>query len=445
MLKINPDAVLRYSKLISEKIDEMEGNIQKSISINNSISNKKYNLNSINKRFNLIKDGVHSVDKIVQEIEEITDLTREELLSGHFENDYYEDKMLKYYAKKMCTNNVKNTKAYFEELGKYYDTSNDNGKFSSYYQRQNFINNYRSLLKDFNPKTYGLTDEKLEKDIIYIYDTRGSSEAYGVVNALANNAPKNYLDYHFNTTEQLRENRYYDYNGSIKNYQTNSELIKVNGYEYEIAQVLPKDCTETEKLAYNFCKANVVNTMRTLPDNYLKNGVLGNSNSIVLTSNVEVMNNGGKWGGYYKESSFFSKSNNMIVIDAHGSFIDNEYYTQDVLIHEMGHKFDDMMNPKNFFDYLLGRNYYTDNSKEWKDVYNKYQNVLCGINNNGYANYPNVNEFFGDVSVAYFKNPNTLKKLCPEAYDLFSSMLGGEYGYSYNVKIKDVVITKLNY
>ena len=151
----------------------------------------------------------------------------------------------------------------------------------------------------------------------------------------------------------------------------------VGGYEFN--QVLPKDCTKIEGLVYNFSKANIINTMRTLPDKYLKLCSEGSSNSIILTTSREAMNNDGTWSGYYKPSSIYRRNNNMIVIDIHGSLNDNEYYTQDTIIHEMAHKFDDMMYETSFLDKLFGRSSYTNNTTEWKNCYNKYKNVSHSI------------------------------------------------------------------
>jgi Mlc titration factor MtfA (ptsG expression regulator) len=147
------------------------------------------------------------------------------------------------------------------------------------------------------------------------------------------------------------------------------------------------------------------------------------------------MNNNANWSGYYKPTSFLGSNNNNITIDIHGSFTDNIYYTQDTLLHEMGHKFDDLIHEKSIIDWIFGSTSYTRSNSEWTDAYKKYNKVLNSINFGGYNTYPNVNEFFGDVSVAYFKNPQELKALCPEAYELMNKMLDGEYGYSYNDKI----------
>lgn len=430
MLQINPSEFLRIGKLMNNSLDTIDENIQ--YLMKNKTNHDK--ISEFNKLITTIKNDTLFLSKIIVELEEATGEDIDKLLSLKHNNDYYKDKLLSYYANLICNN--KNS-SHIETIKLCYESDDE---LSKYCQRQNFINNYANYLKDFEPEKYGLTQEQVEKELIYIYDTKGASEAYSIMRALVNNCPENYFEYNFNPTKQIKDNSYYDYNKkTIDGYITNSEIININGYEYEFAQVLPKDCTNIEMLAYNFAKANTINTMRTLPNKYLKLCTRGNSNTIILTCDTKAMNNTGNWSGYYKASSLFKKNTNMIVLDAHGSFNNNEYYTQDTIIHEMGHKFDDMMYSKNIIDKIFGKINYTASSDEWQNAYNKYKNVLNSINTDGYENYPNVNEFFGDATVAYFKNPNAVRTLCPEVYNLMNKMLDGEYGYSYYDKINEVL------
>ena len=433
MLQINPSEFLRVGRLINYSLSNIDDNMKYLIK-NYKDQNE---INELNQLITIIKNDTEFLTKIIREFEQATGESINKLLSSNHDSNYYNDKILSYYAN-LIVNNQKNSQDEIINL-----LYTDNEELSKYCQRQVFINNYSNYLNDFNPQKFGLTKEQVEKELIYIYDTRGPNEAYAIIRALVNNCPSNYFEYQFNPTKQTKSNSYYDYNkNTIDNYITNSEEVIINGYTYEFAQTLPKDCTDIEMLAYNFAKANTINTMKTLPDKYLELCSRGNSNTIVLTCDTKAMNNSGNWSGYYKSSSLFSRNANMIVIDAHGSFNNNIYYTQDTLIHEMGHKFDDMMYDKNIIDILFGRINYTGVNSEWNDAYNKYKNVLNSINSNGYENYPNVNEFFGDATVAYFKNPQDVKTLCPEVYDLMNKMLDGEYGYSYNDKIIQVLNAK---
>lgn len=430
MLQINPSEFLRIGKLMNDSFDTIDINMR--YLTKNNPKNEK--INELNKLITNIRNDTDFLFKIITELERATGENLDKLLSYKHNNSFYNNKLLTYYANLIC--NDKNNSS-VETLKLLLENDEE---LSKYCQRQNFINNYTNYLRGFDPEKYGLTKEELEKEIITIYDTKGPSEAYSIMRALVNNAPSNYFEYNFNPKEQINNNNYYDYNKkTIDNYITNSEVININGYEYEIAQVLPKDCTNIEKLVYNFAKANTINTMRTLPDKYLELCTKGNSNTIILTCDTKAMNNDGNWSGYYKASSLFKKNTNMIVIDAHGSFNNNEYYTQDTIIHEMGHKFDDMIYSKNIIDKIFGKINYTASSDDWQEAFNKYKNVLNSINADGYENYPNVNEFFSDASVAYFKNPNAVKTLCPEVYNLMNKLLDGEYGYSYNDKISQIL------
>lgn len=426
MLQINPSEFLRISSLIKNSTELIDENIK--YLKNNGFSSE---INELEKMITNIKNNTSFLTNILEEFERATGESIDKLLSSQYTDDYYEKKILTYYANVICNNKTNAT------LELCYEKDD---KLSEYCQRQNFINNYESYLAGFDYKKFGLTKEQVKEELLYIYDNRSLSDAYSIMRALVNNQPSNYFEYNFNPQSQMNSNSFYDYNSkTIGNYTTNSEMIDINGYKYEIAQVLPKDCTNIEALAYNFTKANTINTMRTLPNKYLELCTRGNSNAIVLTCDTNAMNNNGNWSGYYKASSLFRKSTNMIVLDAKGSFNNNEYYTQDTIIHEMGHKFDDMMYSKNIIDRLFGKTNYTETNSEWKNAYSKYKNVLNSINSGGYEEYPNVNEFFGDATVAYFKNPQSVKTICPEVYELMNKMLDGEYGYSYSDKIKEIV------
>ena len=437
MLQLNPSEIIKLKKQLDNSLDIINENV--------SYINKKYmipdtleyyQLNEIDKMVKKISEDSDFINKIIKELENITGENINNLINNNYSMSYYENEIVNYYAKAIC-NNTHSNELEILELCYSRDDQLDN-----YCNRENFIKYYKDFLKDFDFKKYGLTKEKVEEELLYIFNKRGATEAHAVMRSLVNNAPENYFEYHFNPGKQIKANKYYDYNSdTIGRYQTNSEIININGYEYEICQVLPKDCTETERLVYNFAKANTINTMRALPDKYLKLGTSGNSNAIILTCDKLAMKNEGNWSGYYKSSSLFSSDNNMIVINTYGSLFDNEYYTQDTIIHEMGHKFDEMIYERNIIDKLFGRKNYTNNSSDWEKAYQKYKQVLNGINDNGYEDFPNVNEFFGDAMVAYFKDPNALKVMCPEVYELTNKMIETENGYNYSAN-RTAILTR---
>ncbi len=432
MLQLNPNEIIRISKLMNNSLDTIKERLR--FLKTKYDSNDNINFDNLESHVTNLSNSTLFLNQIINELEEATGENIDKLISSNHSLSYYENKLLNHYA-----NNLNNNENQ-SKLDKIDLCYSKDDKLTNYCQKQNFAEYATSFFRKFNPEDYGLNKDTVINDLLYVYDKRGSREAYAIMRALENNAPANYNEYHFNPTSQLNDNSYYDYNSkTISNYQTNSEVININGYKYEIAQVLPKDCTKTELLAYNYGKANVINTMRTLPDKYLELCSKGNSNVITLTCDKLAMNNSGNWSGYYKPSAFFNNKTNMITVDIHGSFNDNTFYTQDTIIHEMGHKFDDMMYDKNIIDWILGRTTYTDSSDNWDNLYHKYGNVLSAINLGGYESYPNVNEFFGDATVAYFKDPEIVKSLCPEVYQSISKMLDGEYGSSYNEKMVHIL------
>ncbi len=432
MLQLNPNEIIRINKLISSSLDIIEENTLhlKRKYINDPSRIENLSIDKMTNLTNRIKNSTLFLSNILNELQEATGESIDKLLSSNHSLNYYESKLINHYAKNI---NENSTKGKLDAIELCYSKDD---KLSNYCQRQKFIQYANGYFQRFNPEEFGIDKETFYNELSDIYDKRGSNEAYAIMRALENNQPSNYHDYHFNPSTQKYDNSHYDFNkNTINNYKTNSEVINVNGYDYEFVQVLPKDANKVEEIAYNFGKANVINTMRTLPDKYLELCSKGNTNSITLTCARETMNNDANWSGYYKPSTLFGSNTNNITIDIHGSFTDNEFYTQDTLIHEMGHKFDDMIHEKSVIDWIFGKTSYTKSNTSWTDAYNKYKNVLNSINSGGYSTYPNVNEFFGDATVAYFKSPDVVKAMCPEVYNLMSNMLDGEYGYSYNDKI----------
>ena len=435
MLQVNPNEVIRLNNLINNSLETIQNHLQYFRNkYNNTDKVNKLELDELDTLTSKISNSTLFLTNIINELVEATGESIDKILDSKHSLNYFENKLITYYAKNI-NENANKTK--LDSIDLCYSKDD---KLNNYCQKQNFVEYAYNCFNKFNPEEYGLDQETIVNDLLYVYDKRGSTEAYAIIRALENNAPQNYHEYNFNPTSQMHSNDYYDYNdNTINKYQTNSENIDINGYTYEIAQVLPKDCTKTEELAYNFGKTNIINTMRTLPDKYLKICSQGNSNAITLTYTRDAMNNTANWSGYYKPSAFLSSKTNSITIDIHGSFIDNTFYTQDTLIHEMGHKFDDLLYGKNVIDWIFGTTSYTKSHSEWTKAYKKYSNVVSGLNMSGYMTYPNVNEFFGDATVAYFKTPDLVKTMCPEVYTLMNNMLDGEYGYSYDEKIVHIL------
>ena len=434
MLQLNPNEIIKNNKLINNSLETILNNLKFLKNTYDKSSLEYQNIDKLNKLVLNIKDKNIFLDNIVNELVKVTGEDVNKLTEANYSMSFYENKILSYYAKAIC-NNDKNDELNILDLCYEKDS-----KLTHYCSRENFITYANTYLENFDFGKYGLNKDDVIKDLLTILNKHGTSEAHSIMHALVNNAPENFDEYHFNPGNLKNSYKYYDLNTkTIDKYITSSEVININGYDYEICEVFSKDITNLERKVYEFSKANVINTMRTLPDKYLDLCSRGSSNAIILTTDRMAMENSGSWSGYYKPSSIYVRNNNMITIDIHGSLIDNEYYTQDTIIHEMAHKFDDMMYEANIIDKIFGKPNYTNNNSEWENCFKKYKNVLNSINLNGYEEFPNVNEFFGDAMVAYFKSPEAVKKLCPELYNLANNMLDGEYGYSYNDKIVNIL------
>lgn len=432
MLQINPNEIIRITRLLNNSLSIIDENVL--------YFKKKYHddpkeiellkIDDIEKLTNNIKNNTLFLNNIITELVEATGESVDNLLKNKYSLNYFENRLLTHYAKNLSGDATKDK---LSAINLCYEKDD---KLNNYCLKMNFVEYAEKYFHNFKPEEYGLDENTVITELLEVYDKRGASEAYSIIHAIEYNCPSNYSEYKFNPTKLINSTNYYDFNNkTIGNYQTNSEMININGYDYEIVQVLPKDCTKVEMLAYNFGKANIINTMRTLPNKYLELCSKGNANTITLTCATDAMNNAGEWSGYYKPTAFMRSNNSNITIDIHGSFNDNTFYTQDTLIHEMGHKFDDLIYDKSIVNWLFGNTTYTDNNSDWNTAYKKYNDVLTSISLGGYATYPNVNEFFGDAAVAYFKEPGILKTMCPEVYELINNMLDGEYGYSYSDKI----------
>ncbi len=295
------------------------------------------------------------------------------------------------------------------------------------------------------------------EELNYIYDNRGKKAFEGVINYLLRGRPKNYNDNQFRPRPGggLR-NELYDFDlETIDNYEKNSEGIDIaSECWYDFVQVLPEDCTDIERIAYDYFKANIINTMRALPESF-QNTVGGNGtkSTVILTSDSDSQDHKGNWAGYYCPGLFYDAGGNVVVLmaleDFHNGiyFSDiNAFYTRDVIIHELSHCFDDNLEGLDltYEDLLNGRNYSTGVKTEaWKGLYDKYHQLLPDVLWNGYEDYKgSVVEFFADAMNAYFVNPDRLKELCDEElYNAITEALGGDYGGYYTNNIDSVLDT----
>lgn len=348
----------------------------------------------------------------------------EKIMKADYKEEYIEKKLFDYYVSLTNDSNDDNNykKYLLNEICDFglednnYDTRVKAALIKSR-MPDDMLNAIISSTKNFDYKKIGYSNiEDVVDELVILCDKRGVSSNFSDLLEKISNKDTNYV---FNPIETTKDTSYYSLLPSAYiPYNINSEIININGYDFDFAQVLPTDCTKLERIIYDYCKYEVINTMKTLPDNYLKVASSGDSNAIVLTSSIKYTNNFNElWGGYYTPSG---KDANTIVILTPLYGVSSEYYTEDVVIHEMGHKFDD-------YSYASDEHYYyTEASNEWNKYYERYKEVLPPIVEGGYDPIPDTQEFFAETASAYFKNPDELKELCPEVYDDFHKMLGYE-------------------
>ncbi len=456
MLKIDVNSLLINNKNIlvdSESIRELITTLESQYSSLYSKVKEKVSINT-STLSNMVSTELDSkitfLTDLVNEVEQAMDETMDQLIVHNYSQEEYEDKIITYYCDQFFNfNNVPELKDesmnHMKKMENFYnfwpEERSMDTKAASYYE-------IRKFQERFDYDRFGLDKDKVKKQLLYIYDERGYDVMKTVMYALLNNCPDNYEDYDFHPGRQIETNGHYDYNAdTIRNYKTNSEIININGVDFDFAQVLPKDCTDVELLAYNFCKANVINTMRTFPKKYLEAAAEKNR-VVVLTCAKDAMDyNKDSWAGYYTPHNWTKPEDGDVVINAFLSFRSNTYYTRDAVIHEFGHKLDDILDGHGKWDTRLNGWQMTDNSKEWGEYYEKYKGVLPDIVDGSYteqgfeeAGSPKA-EFFAEAMVAYFLEPDELEKLCPEVYEAITNLLGEDCCGAYSNGIDDVINT----
>ena len=270
----------------------------------------------------------------------------------------------------------------------------------------------------------GFTEEQVNKYL----DKFDFYEKIARVNALKNNCPDNYADFNFNPGPLLHDYTYYGISEkALDKYDLQSEVINVNGFQVEIVQMIPKNCSDIELLLYNYAKANTINTLSTLPADFL-GCVEEFNNAIVLACDIDDYMN--KDMGYTLGLTFntgLKNAEGVIVLDAHGSFYNSDIWITESLIHEMGHKFDNAYNDDDY-GYSTGQGY-----DEWNGYRKKYARTVAGIIPGGYSSESldedHVHEFYAECIQAYFLAPDELKVLCPNVYDAITIQLANSpYG-----------------
>ena len=280
MLKLSPTLVIKCSQNLN--------NIATNITFDVEILKNKYStfyhkiksekpldITNINKTAELIKGKADYFKELVESLELITGESVDKLIKANYSDKYYEEKIIDYYASLPFDFGLFTEMIVSDYKLNYYKL-NLLGKFCDFYQSDviKIVTKKQlalRLIKKFDYEKFGFTYECLMQNFEYIYEKHGYDGLFLVVVALTKHCPDNFFDYNFNPLDEPKPDWFYDYNDAlITDYQINSENISIKGYWFDIAQVLPKNCTPLERLAFDFLKANVINTMHSLPDNYLK-------------------------------------------------------------------------------------------------------------------------------------------------------------------------------
>ena len=190
MLQINPNEIIKLKKLLDNSLDIISENIiflKKEYLTPNSLD--YYQIDEINKLVQSLYQDSDFINKIIKELETITGESINKLLSNNYSMSYYENEILNYYAKAICENY---SSTELEILDLCYSKDD---QLANYCNRESFIKYYKSYLNGIDFTKYNLTREQVEKELLYIYNKRGATEAHAVMRSLINNAPENYFEY----------------------------------------------------------------------------------------------------------------------------------------------------------------------------------------------------------------------------------------------------------
>ena len=445
MLKVDINSLLINKKSITVNSEAIRDLIGKLSTIYGGLYSKvkartSLDIDSLNSKVSKELDSkIEFLTKIVVELEEAMGESVDQLIEHKYSDDIYEDKIIAFYTDhwyKLDKNLETQEEAYshFYVLDNLYDfwhTGQGMDKKVKLYLE------LREFQDEFNYDRFGLDVDEVRKELLYIYEKRGSDEMELIMHALLYNCPDNFEEYNFNPTEMQPpyEGRYALDPSLYGTYKLNVEKITIHGIEFEYVQTLPSDCTGIEALANNFTKARMCNTLRSLPKSFLR-CVTAKCNTIVSTHDDDISlyknSSAAEWYNPNQGSAFDS----CIILKGYSALRDVEWYTKNAFIHELGHKFDDTLAD------LLGTkipwNWSAVDKVKWEDFYTRYKNITQAMTESGYNPPPDVGEFFAEVICSYFIAPDELQGLAPDLYDEISALLGGDYGKSFNKNNEEI-------
>ena len=315
----------------------------------------------------------------------------------------------------------------FKENTDFNKLSNELGEFSENYKT------VKEVVDKYDYNRFCVNKGQMTDDLYLILTQIGTDYFNRVVNGLAN-MPKNYDKLVFETTKFEGNYSDYDINEKYLEYSDiNTEKIPIHGKKIEFVQVLPKGCTATEELVYNFAKANVINTITSLPDSFA-NVVLNNNNPIVLTYNPLTQIHSDFSNGYYIQNNNSDSSNKNsvpFVFNVQQSLTKNETLTNYDVIYTMAKKFAEVKdcvkidNDKRVV--IMAAKYSIDPRVRWQ--------LLCDTRGESVHNY------FANMVATYFTDSKIILPKRHIQYDFFSAdvsvkqmiddILGGDYSDAY--------------
>ena len=432
----NNKSIIVNTKSVRELISTLEsqyGSLDPKVQARSSI-----NVSTLNTMISSELDNkISFLSEIVLWLEEVTKETLDQLIDNNHSQAYYEEKVFYYLRENGFVGDLNNNNGKVNRLLTILDTSEESMKK---YRAMNDIFNFERghFFATFDFKRFGLNEFDVLNELGDIYLRSGKEESLKIMYALLNNCPDNYEDFNFNPVAQMYDDNQYGYNpDTIGNYETNSEIININGVDFEFAQVLPKNCTNIERLAHNFTKAKIINTMRAMPSELIdiQNEYYDRGNVIVITCDIDAMKKGGMYSGFFDSSSTFGLprtnfSSGIICVNGDYALRNSEWVTKYTIVHELGHRFCFLT------DNGVGWSY----NSEWAELanlWNRFKMEILLPSGYDIPDYDDYDEYMADIIAAYFIKGESLKRLCPDLYNKITELLGKDLGGSYTQGVDD--------
>ncbi len=429
-----------YNKIMT-KLMNISGNVKSNI--DSSCSNIQSIVNGFDDYYSL--DGIDSIkqniDTYLNSINELSENINYSILAYSacdkelidkanyiidelFNNDEKLESRFKSIINDSIEDSNNNDIYTFKENTDFNKLSNELGEFSENYKT------VKEVVDKYDYNRFGVNKGQMTDDLYLILTQIGTDYFNRVVNGLAN-MPKNYDKFVFETTKFEGNYSDYDINEKYLEYSDiNTEKIPIHGKKIEFVQILPKGCTATEKLMFYFTKANVINTITSLPDSFA-NVVLNKNNPIVLTYNplTQIHYEFNKNGNYIRD--YNSKEIAPFVFDVGLSFTENEKITNYDVIYTMARKFAEVKDCVNITDKrndpLLPIWLLFDDRLKWQILSGEWDKRAY--------------DYFANKVATYFISSNGIpseKHVKYQAYngilsekDMIKSLLGGDYRDAY--------------